>query len=238
MLLLCSCIFPEDSKDKETNSIHANFFLISEDGARVEVNAIIREREFAPPLLLEEGDFFESTHGNQTQVLNSKGSIGLGVNPDSAQYSATFEYQSDEIFIINYYRVHKEDAINSYVTLPQKFDLLSPTDGSVFNENEEIELKWWPPTVDSEYLVYSYTYNCEKLDGTESFGATSDFSLENGIGESEIIISQFPSMDHDAKTCDVKLSIEAINYGELDSTFKSGAISASQKRTVSLRYVR
>lgn len=225
----------KNSSDFATSAIEANYSVeVSES------NKVIFQANFVndkSSLELENGDVISIISGNETIALEE--SISFGV----ATYRLTrTETDPASKYFFEFTRTSQEDADNSFVKVPDGFDLVSPTDGVdnyVPGNGESFAIAWRQssdqsqPTPDSkEEFRLRYNFTCRNDSGTPSI---SNSVVEKVVDDGSHVVdlaSILGSGDYDACSHFDIVAIRSTLDGVLDSELKSGSVTGLQVRTV------
>lgn len=171
---------------------------------------------------LSSGDSVVATAGTQTQTMSRSDVLG------AISYQATFTGLDAEgtpyTFALN--RTTDVSAPSSTVTMPQPFEITTPTSGASFSRAmSDIAVAYTNPG-QPDQLSWTTQGNCINApDGTIS-PDNGSFTIPKGtIGPSD--------SSQTSTTCQVTLSITRVRHGTVDSHYASGGIIAAEAlRTV------
>lgn len=139
--------------------------------------------------------------------------------PDGARYT------------ISLLRESKTEALESTVTMPRAFDLLSPTsDQTLSRSSDPVQLEWLPTASDVTVEV-NVTTTCAD---------DSEYQYRTTVDEDTGAL-QIEAGDIDAErlsgSCSTTVTLTKARLGQLDSAYAGGSISARQVRTVTFKTI-
>lgn len=220
-----------DSEDLRTSGFHSTIRLSATGNDQTTVRVYLNTSSalFADEIDLSAGDQLTATANGVTQTLSS-----------SDPYRTTFNFDdSDTDFVVSLDRQEDVDAPNSYVTLPEKFTIDTPSKYQIFNSGESITLNWTPP-INSGLVVITYDGNCILSSSGLNRNFYASFTI-NDTGTHTVLVNDVLNVYGNLSAfetntgCITKVEIVRSNTGVLDPNYgRGGVITATQTREVDL----
>lgn len=205
--------------------------LLDEDGLWFTTGANLREQELG-------SDWFESLSGlAQTQRLLSttiryrSGPIFFlfwsNMVPEQVHYNATLNNVPDgaSYTVSLLRRSRSTDALESTVTMPQAFDLLSPSSNHTLSRSSDPVQVEWSISEENTTVEVDVTTTC--VNEREYRYQTS---VDQDTGTIQLDAGEIDS-DSVSGSCSTTLTLARVRLGQLDSAYGGGSISARQVRT-------
>ncbi|WP_347331017.1 hypothetical protein [Marinimicrobium locisalis] len=154
------------------------------------------------------------------------------LTPEKVHYNGQLEDVPDGArYTVSLLRDSKAEALESTVTMPRAFDLLSPTsDQTLSRSSDPVQLEWLP--TESDVMV--------EVDVTTTCADDSEYQYRTTVDEDTGAL-QIEAGDIDAErlsgSCSTTATLTKARLGQLDSAYAGGSISARQVRTVTFTTV-
>lgn len=176
-------------------------------------------------LILSSGDRVVVYAGNQSVQLEQDSDF-LDID-----YEGTIPIASDNAeFRVALERSSATSANNSTVRLPPNFEIFTPQAFSHFSEVALLDVTWGPSNPGSTVEIHASATCPNPQDNTQNLSFSEVVNTEDDGSYSSNILSQLTDADTDAG-CDLSITIERVNSGDLDPAFTEGGyIRAIQRR--------
>lgn len=141
----------------------------------------------------------------------------------------------NNVFFISMLRQNDINILDSEVSLPTAFQILSPASGQTFSRSQVFALSWDNVSTDNMELHIEGT--CNSTDTDNEF-VSDTFSIGNDVGFATFIINNnvlnLPSRLANSR-CNLNLHLRRINTGTIVTDFGSGGLAEGiQQRTISI----
>lgn len=206
VLLLCGC---DPSSDTDSSYVETNNIV-----AKLEAKATSNYLKVS--YLLESSDGGESLNLSDGDVIEVNSDLNYSRVFESGIVTFEDDQYSDSVNV-SLYRDNGSDALNSSITLPQRFDITFPEEGSEVSPGEFLQITWSNPTQGNDiYLtVESFCVLENNIIFEEGFVSTLDDDGEyifiNGLGA-------FYPVDSKPE-CELTIRLERNSVGAADEAF-------------------
>jgi hypothetical protein len=202
-----------DSTAVTTAGVYANISAMADGTGTTRTTAVLKVGGATSNTYLDliDADTLEATSGEETQTL-SKVSIG-----DYREYIADWDGDAvDTEFEVSFLRDVDEGAPSTVVSLPEKFDIVTPSAEVTFSRSEDDILVDWDVTADEPMRVdisgdcfYVDAVDVDVDDGTAGFAAGSLEAYE----------------EQEDETCQATISVWRTRLGDLDPSYGEGGVA-------------
>ena len=216
------------SENVTTQGIHADIRVIAEGNGSTTVRAELEVGSGGigrTQLDLSPGDSLTVTANGIQKTMVRDGSIFGDI-----EYVTSFPFDdANTVFVVALIRNAGTSAPNSTVTLPDGFNVLSPTSSTIYSTSQNIGIVWAPSGTSITPSI-TVTVECRRLSGITAFNLRF-LSLSSDSGTTSIpVASVMPTGILDtARLCDGTVSFERVRTGNLDRNYgEGGQITAEQ----------
>jgi len=145
------------------------------------------------------------------------------------------DINDSNVFFISMIRQNDINILDSKVSLPTPFQILSPASGETFSRSQVFALSWDNMSTDNMELHIEGT--CNSTD-TDNEAVSDTFSIGNDVGFVTFLINNnvlnLPSRLENSR-CNLNLHLRRINTGTIVTNFGSGGLAEGiQQRTISI----
>ena len=209
------------SENVTTRGIHADIRVIAGGNGSTTVIAALEVGSDGigqTQLNLSPGDSLTATaNGIQKTMVKDTSILG------DIEYVTNFSFDdASTLFVIALSRTNGTSAPNSNVTLPDGFDVLSPTSSTVYSTGQTINIVWAPSGTSLKPSI-SVKVECTLTSGIPMFGLRF-VPLSSDTGAASIPVSSVMPVGtiDTTQLCDGTVYFERVHFGNLDSNYGEG----------------
>lgn len=241
ILTIYSCA-NSDSEDIRTSGIHATMTVTAAAGAGTEVvvHLTVGSGLGANDLDLSRGDELSATAQNVTQVLTRQNRAGI------IKYLTQFDFNDSRTVVrVALNRADDSDAPNSYVTLPDVIEIISPSLASIpeFDASNIVEVVWTQSVIATRMSVTAKV-QCVKLDAASIDDvlvfqpSRREAQLDSGVASFDLTSLVNDARIDRTQPCAGTMMLSRQNRGVLDPNFgEGGSIQAYRLRDFAFKLV-
>jgi len=219
------------SENVTTHGIHADIRVIAEgNGTTTVIAALEVGSDGIGQTQLDLGPSDSLTamaNGIQKTMVKDASILG------DIEYSTNFSFDdANTLFVIALNRSNATSAPNSNVTLPDGFNVLSPTSSTVYSTGQTIGIVWAPSGTPIKPSI-SVRIECRLTSGIPMFGLRF-VSLSSDTGSASIPVSSVMPVGtiDTTQLCEGRVYFERVRFGSLDSNYgEGGQITGEQYQT-------
>ena len=219
VLLACQDV---PSKSIYTQAMEAEFDVTIEgDIALVQASLVLADESPRTYVELTGADALQAIVGETTYDLQHDEQMTRHSYSQSIPLNGLTDVQ------ISFIREYGEDAVDSLISVPSSFSVLSPTEYQLVPVGETLDIRW--ADMDSEGMIdISVTGDC-----------FVDYDVSEDIvsGHHRIATSNLGFFEGDNGACAAELLVEYASEGQIDSTFSGGFFTARRIQKVPLVFV-
>lgn len=184
---------------------------------------------------LDGGDFLRACVAGVCRTMADNDSV---YSPD---YIARFDYLAGVDYVVSFNRQQGQDALDSRVSLPPAFTLVTPADGQQVTDGDTVLVTWTPIGAEPARVAVGYEVECQFLTGPDGFsvgllGTDADADGQESADIDEIV--DFGSISTSPITsCSIELIVTHEHQGLIDPEFRNGTAMGIVSRRVTLDYV-
>ena len=224
LISLVGCTSPSDNFN--TNAIYIDATVVAERSGRTTVTVVFTAE--GKTVMLVSGDSLTVTAYGETKETRSNSST---ISP---KYTTTFQRIDASEFIISLSRTGGDaSAPSTSATLPDAFDIVSPTNNQTFTQQDTLLLTWTDTSMQTDIAIQG---ECQRRDNstpaitrsinfsqTSIGGSTTLNILEQLLGDTMLVASE---------ACTVNVVLATRQDGNVDPIYKGGSITAMQVRRI------
>lgn len=223
--------------DREVGDIYLKTFLQAYDASTVQVQVRLTDSEFlGEHYLLNDGDLLVVCVGSDCREMQIE--HHHIILPE--KYTAELPYWEGEEYVVTLYRSGVENAYESYVTLPENFELSAQEPGTTYTDGDMLSMSW-SPVSSKEDVVLTPLVKCKFEDGSGSInpGLIMRDTDKDGYVESSIeeqLGSTIKNEPYPPLACSIDIEMTYSNEGHVDPMFKGGYIHGNVTRKFRGKY--